>query len=293
MTDTTLLKDFKPTFIPWYDTDFRADRTVNRMTPVQRSFYRNLLLDCYFGQDRPYITADDRELWLIAEADSLDAWLAVKELIMTKFSPVELSDGKQVLSNKRVLEEWERLESKLKQRQHAGLASAEARRAKGQKSSAEATKNPPQTPPTPHNITPHNTTPVRSTSVAQAFNDRSTSVQWVMDFFKNLGQMPNRQKVESLFNDKDEDAVKGTVEQWRTNTNFDDPKYPIKRPFNLFYKQFEDWYNPTFESSDHLEQRMMAASAREQQQAEKDRTAKALVVAAQTQSGWVSDPTAI
>jgi hypothetical protein len=293
MTDRAPLKDFKPTFIPWYETDFRADRTVGRMTPVQRSFYRNLLLDCYFGENRPYISADDGELWLIADATGLGEWLAAKELIMTKFSPVELNDGKQVLSNKRVLEEWERLESKLKQRQHAGLASAEARRAKGHKSSTEAAKNPPQTPPTPHNTTPHNTTPVRSTSVAQAFNDRSTSVQWVMDFFKNLGQMPDRQKVESLFNDKDEDTVKGTVEQWRKNTNLDDPKYPIKRPFSLFYKQFEDWYNPAFESSEHLEQRMKDASDREQKQAEKDRAAKVLVVAAQTQSGWKEDPTAI
>jgi uncharacterized protein YdaU (DUF1376 family) len=290
---TTPLKDFKPTFIPWSETDFRADRTVGRMTPVERAFYRNLLLDCYFGEHRPFITAEDAELWRIAEAESLEQWLAAKALILTKFRPVELSDGTQVLSNKRVLEEWERLESKLKQRSHAGLASAEARRAKGQTSNAEPDKNPPQTPPTPHNITPHNTTPVRSTSVAQAFNDRSTSVQWVMDFFKNLGQMPNRPKVESLFNDKDEDAVKGTVEQWRKNTNLDDPKYPIKRPFSLFYKQFEDWYNPTLESSDHLEQRMKADSAREQEQAERDRAAKVLVVAAQGQSGWKEDREAI
>ena len=286
MTNLPSKKDFKPTFVMWYETDFRADRVVTRMTPVQRSFYRNLLMEAYFGEHRPFLTSDDEELWVIAEAKNKKEWVAAKSLILTKFTVVDI-DGRAVLQNKRVMEEWERLEQKLRQRQHAGAASAEARRAKAQKS--EKSENPPQTPPTPHNITPHNTTPVRSTTVAQAFNDRSTSVGWVMNFFKNLGQMPNRQKVESLFDGRVEDAVKGTVEEWRRRTNLDDPKYPIKRPFSLFYKQFEDYYNPDCESSEHLEQRMKDTPDTSSWLGAK----KVEMVAAQSQSGWKEDPAAI
>ena len=170
MSDLAPQKDFKPTFIPWYETDFRADRAVGRMTPVQRSFYRNLLLDCYFGENRPYISAEDKDLWLIADANSLDEWLAAKELIMTKFSPVELNDGKHVLSNKRCLEEWGRLEHLLKQKKNAGLASAEARRKKV-KNSRRADKS------TKEKKRIEQTTSTTDKSVAHALNTRSTDVQ--------------------------------------------------------------------------------------------------------------------
>src|SRR5258708_36681519 len=134
MTDLAPQKDFKPTFIPWHETDFRADRFVQRMTPVQRSFYRNLLMESYFGEHRPYLTSDDSELWLIAEAATIDEWVAAKPLILLKFTSVELVGGHVVLSNKRVLEEWALLEQRLKQKQNAGLASAEARRKKAKNS---------------------------------------------------------------------------------------------------------------------------------------------------------------
>ena len=58
-------------------------------------------------------------------------------------------------------------------------------------------------------------------------------------------------------------------------------------------KEFEAHYNPQFESSDGIERRMKTAIAREQEQAEKDRAAKTLVVAAQVQSGWKEDREAI
>ena len=114
------------------------------------------------------------------------------------------------------------------------------------------------------------------------------AVRWVVTFFKNIGQVPDKKKVSCLFEGRNEDAVKGTCEHWRQERNLEGVKYP----FSIFIKEFDAYYNPKCESSDHLEQRMIAASAREQEQAEKDRAAKVLV-AAQADSGWVSDPAAI
>jgi uncharacterized protein YdaU (DUF1376 family) len=121
------VKDFKPTFIAWYETDFRADRVVQRMTSVQRAFYRNLLIESYYNELRPNLPADDEKLWLLADADSLDHWLANKPLILTKFNKGTDSDGVAILWNKRVYEEWGELLKRLQQKSNAGAASARSR----------------------------------------------------------------------------------------------------------------------------------------------------------------------
>src|SRR5260370_38700610 len=119
--------DFKPIFIHWYEDDFQADLAVRRMTSRQRAFYRNFLMYCYFGDKRPYLAADDEELWLIADADSKQEWLENKKAILTKFTE-RLTKGGPRLANKRVREEWQVIEDWLTQKKKAGLASAAARR---------------------------------------------------------------------------------------------------------------------------------------------------------------------
>jgi hypothetical protein len=122
-------EDFKPKFIMWDEQSWRADRTVSRWSSRQRAFYRNLLMECYVGNDRPYLTMDDSLLWMIAEADNIEDWVGNKAPILTKFTEVVRgSDGQVLYSNKRVVEVWNRLEGGLKQKQNAGLASATARR---------------------------------------------------------------------------------------------------------------------------------------------------------------------
>ena len=118
---------FKPRFIMWYEEDFRADSYVQRMTPHQRAMYRNLILECYYGDDRPYLTTDDEKLWFLAGADSPSDWTDNKALIMAKFKPMPESGG-TLLFNNRVLAEWDILIEKLAQKKNAGSASAEARR---------------------------------------------------------------------------------------------------------------------------------------------------------------------
>jgi hypothetical protein len=115
------------------------------------------------------------------------------------------------------------------------------------------------------------------------------AVVWVVRFFKNLGQVPDKKKVVFLFEGRDVEAVKGTCENWRRERNLEGVKYP----FSIFMKEFEAHYNPQCESSDGIERRMKADIAREQEQAEKDRAAKTLVVAAQAQSRWKEDREAI
>ncbi len=128
--------DFKPIYIHWYEDDFQADLAVRHMTSRQRSFYRNLLMYAYFGDKRPYLTADDTELWLIADADTQQEWLDNKKPILTKFTERMTKDGPRLV-NKRVLEEWQIIEDYLAQRKKAGLASAAARRRESGNSNPE------------------------------------------------------------------------------------------------------------------------------------------------------------
>jgi hypothetical protein len=119
----------------------------------------------------------------------------------------------------------------------------------------------------------------------QGKDNLDVSVMWVLKFFKSLGQVPDKQKVITLFEGRNEDAVRATCEHWRRERNLEGVNYP----FSIFMKEFEVYYDPKCESSEHLEQRMKADSAREQEQAEKDRAARVLLVAAQAQSGWKED----
>jgi hypothetical protein len=121
--------DFKPQFIMWEEGSWRADRIVAAMTRHQRAMYRNLLMECYVGNERPYLTTNDRALWQIAEADSLEDWLQNKPAIMVKFREmVRKEDREIVFCNKKVIEVWNDLEEKLDQKRNAGRASAKSRR---------------------------------------------------------------------------------------------------------------------------------------------------------------------
>jgi len=163
-----LARDFKPEFIPWYEGAFQADRIVHRMTSHQRALYRNLLLDCYFGEYRPYLSAADEELWIIADADSLEDWLANKWTVLSKFHEVSDEHGEVLLVNNRVLEEWNILIARLEQKKNAGRASAAKRLARvpgaQNKTGNEKTRN----DSTEQDMTLHD---------IRAFNERSTTVE--------------------------------------------------------------------------------------------------------------------
>jgi uncharacterized protein YdaU (DUF1376 family) len=142
MTDKT----YEPKYICWYENDFVADVVVRRMTPHQRLMYRSLLQGAFYCSTRPYLPADDQDLADLADADSLEMWLANKSAVMRKFT---LEGGRW--SHKRLLADWEKQVSAHAQASSAGQASGRARN----KGAADTND--------------------RSTSVKQPFNDRSTN----------------------------------------------------------------------------------------------------------------------
>jgi hypothetical protein len=101
----------KPLYQPWSEEAFRADHQVYAMTPVQRWMYRTALQAAFFCSTRPYLPDDDAQLWMLAGCESPKQWDRNKDVVRAMFTPVEL-DGARLLSRKRLVEDWNRLEEK-------------------------------------------------------------------------------------------------------------------------------------------------------------------------------------
>lgn len=123
--------DYKPPFIRWFENDFWADRDVILLTWLQRHLYRALLLSAFYCDTRPFLPADDSQLWKFADAGSLETWTENRSAILAKFTAFEDEDGKKLLRNKRLDEEWAHLLRSLQKQRNAGLASAANRASRG------------------------------------------------------------------------------------------------------------------------------------------------------------------
>lgn len=100
---------YQPKFIFWHELEFMGDEQVAMgMSNLQRHFYRALCIKGMFCSTRPYLPADDNQLWLLADAGSLKAWLENKDAVLVKFQPVEIK-GVKLLAQKRLLRDWELL----------------------------------------------------------------------------------------------------------------------------------------------------------------------------------------
>jgi uncharacterized protein YdaU (DUF1376 family) len=119
-------KDYKPQYICWYEGEFWEDRSVVRMTPTQRHFYRALLQAAMFCSTRPHLPNDDDALWELADADDLKMWTENKAVILKKFSAIEV-EGVPLLSHKRLESDWQKHLTASGKRSDAGKASAKAR----------------------------------------------------------------------------------------------------------------------------------------------------------------------
>jgi hypothetical protein len=115
-----------PKYICWFENDFMADRAVIRMNPHQQLMYRQLCQVARFCETRPYLPDDDSELYLLANADSLDHWKANREAILVKFNRVTIG-GVALLAQKRVLTDHDKYDRFLESRSKAGKASAASR----------------------------------------------------------------------------------------------------------------------------------------------------------------------
>ncbi len=117
----------KPMYQPWNEEEFQADVFVRGMTWLQRHLYRALLQASFFHSTRPYLPSDDEVLWVLSGAESPEMWEQNKVRILKRFTVVE---GKpDLLENKRVTADWERLTDARNKMAELGERSAAARRA--------------------------------------------------------------------------------------------------------------------------------------------------------------------
>jgi hypothetical protein len=223
--------DFKPKFIPWYEDDFRADRQVARMTTVQRSLCRTLIIESYYNELRPYVPDDDAKLWQLADAESPQQWLQNKDVVLAKFKLT--SDGQSLLYNKRVLEQWEIMQGLLQQKKNAGAASAAARQAR-------AKENLPQTP------SKSKEKQIKSNkSVKRSLNDRSTLVQDGLDFFlKRTGKTllsgkKHKAALDAYVQDHGEDVAIAAIKRCADDSTTNWSK--IDRPWEFFLSRQEQY----------------------------------------------------
>jgi len=115
----------KPLYQPWNEEAFRADLHVGAMTPTQRWMYRTLLQAAFFHSTRPYLPDDDAQLWLLAGCESPKQWERNKDVVRLMFIPVEVA-GARLLSQKRLLSDWNRIEEKREALAEAGRKGGKA-----------------------------------------------------------------------------------------------------------------------------------------------------------------------
>jgi hypothetical protein len=73
--------------------------------------YRTLLQAAFFHSTRPHLPDDDAQLWLLAGCESPKQWERNKEAVRAMFTTVDVN-GVSLLSQKRLLADWDRLEEK-------------------------------------------------------------------------------------------------------------------------------------------------------------------------------------
>jgi len=140
-------KTFRPRFVYWWPDHFTGDPYVSRvMRPLHRHFYRALIIESFVNSWRPYLPNDDQELWMLADAESAEQWLAHKDVVMRKFTLTE--DGK-LWQHKRILADWETaLKGKERDRENGRKGGLMGGKGRPKKSQAEpSTSQDPLGPP--------------------------------------------------------------------------------------------------------------------------------------------------
>lgn len=123
-----LQSEYKPPYMPFYVRAFYGDFRVRTMTPRQRAMYRSLL-DYGWTALRPcYIPNDQGQLWLMADADSLEQWERDKGPVLRMFT---LTDDGEFYCKSRQLEEYAKITEQHRACSEAGKRSGQARRAQG------------------------------------------------------------------------------------------------------------------------------------------------------------------
>lgn len=116
----------KALYQPWNEDGFSADLIVRSMSPVQRWIYRTLLQHAFVCSDRPRLPNDDRFLWRMAGCENKEQWISNKDVILEMFDSVTI-EGKELLSQQRLEDDWTRLQGIREKRVEAGRRGGEAK----------------------------------------------------------------------------------------------------------------------------------------------------------------------
>lgn len=117
----------KPMYQPWNEEEFQADVFVRGMSWVQRHLYRALLQASFFHSTRPFLPNDDEVLWVLSGAESQEMWEQNKVRVLKRFTVV--AEHPELLGNKRVIADWERLTDARSKMADLGQRSVAARQA--------------------------------------------------------------------------------------------------------------------------------------------------------------------
>jgi hypothetical protein len=97
----------KPIYQPWNEDEFVSSFPFRGMTHIQRWMYRTLLQSAFFYRTSPYLPNDDKVLWVLSGAESIQQWLENKEAVLGAFN--ESSENGQLISHHRVIADWKRV----------------------------------------------------------------------------------------------------------------------------------------------------------------------------------------
>lgn len=115
-------KRYEPPYHCWHEKDFWGDREVIRMLPVQRHFYRTLIQAAFHASTRPNLPDDDAQLWVLADADNLEHWMANMGPVRAKFEPFVDESGLPLLAHKRITNDWNQMMDYIAKKSKAGVA---------------------------------------------------------------------------------------------------------------------------------------------------------------------------
>ena len=116
----------KPRYQLWSEDAFQGDPDVRYMTAVQRWMYRTLCQEAFFCTTRPYLPDNDDQLWKLAGCESRKQWMQNKQVVRAMFVPIVI-DGQKLLSRKRIVEDWAKLQDFRQKQSDKGKKSAAAR----------------------------------------------------------------------------------------------------------------------------------------------------------------------
>lgn len=116
----------KASFQPWSERDFHSDVQVQYMKPIQRWMYRQLCQVAWDCETRPNLPDDDGLLWMLAGCESREQWEENKSPVRAMFTAARIND-RAVLTRKRLLDDWSRLEEKRNQMRELGRKGGKAK----------------------------------------------------------------------------------------------------------------------------------------------------------------------